>query len=81
MAERKDGIRRMKAGCRRAEVQRQMVIAQIMEVNMLLTQLRDAMNVADRCGRGIVVLGPQTAKRMERNLEDLEKRFLVGLVK
>lgn len=66
---------------RRAEVQRQMVIAQIMEVNMLLTQLRDAMNVADRCGRGIVVLGPQTAKRMERNLEDLEKRFLVGLVK
>ena len=65
---------------KRAEVQRQMAIRQIAEVNRLITQLKDAMDVADMCGAGIVVLGKPTAARVARNLEDFEKRFLVGQI-
>lgn len=65
---------------RRAEVQRQMTIRQIAEVNKLLTQLRDAIDVADMLEKGIVVIGRPTAMRIVRNLEDFEKRFLVGRI-
>ena len=65
---------------KRAEVQRQMTIRQIAEVNRLLTQLRDAIDVADMLEKGIVVIGKPTAARIVRNLEDFEKRFLVGRI-
>lgn len=65
---------------KRAEVQRQMTIRQIAEINRLKTQLRDAMDVADMCGAGIVVIAKPTAARVVRNLEDFEKRFLVGQI-
>ena len=65
---------------RRAEVQRQMTIRQIAEVNKLLTQLHDAIDVADMLEKGIVVIGRPTAMRIVRNLEDFEKRFLVGRI-
>ena len=64
----------------RAEVQRKMVIRQITEVNRLITQLRDAIDVADMCEAGIVVISRNTVVKTVRNLEDLEKRFLVGLI-
>lgn len=65
---------------KRKEVQRQLVIRQIAEVNQLITQLKDAVNVADMLEKGIVVISRQTAARAARNLEDLEKRFLVGQI-
>ena len=65
---------------RRAEVQRDMTIRQIAEVNKLITQLRDAIHVADQCGCGLAVIARPTAVKVVRNLEDLEKRFLVGLI-
>ena len=65
---------------KRAEVQRQMSINQIREVNRLITQLRDAIHVADQCGCGLAVIARTTAVQVVRNLEDLEKRFLVGLI-
>lgn len=66
---------------RRAEIQQQMVVGQIAEVNKLITQLRDAVKVADMCEKGIVIVGKATAMRTVRNLEDFERRFLVGLIK
>ena len=57
-----------------------MTIRQIAEVNKLITQLRDAIHVADQCGCGLAVIARPTAVQVVRNLEDLEKRFLVGLI-
>lgn len=65
---------------KRAEVQRQMTIRQIAELNRLITQLRDAVKVSEMCETGIVVISRTTATKAARNLEDLEKRFLVGLI-
>ena len=64
---------------RRAEVQRKMAERQIAEVSMLITQLRDAEDVAERCGSGIAVLSKGTVSKAAKNLEDLQKRFLKGL--
>lgn len=66
---------------RRAEVQRKMAERQIAEVSMLITQLRDAVDVAERCRAGIAVVSAGTASRAARNLEDLRTRFLVGLAR
>lgn len=66
---------------KRAEVQRDMTIRQIAEVDRLITQIRDAMDVAELCETSIVVIGWNTAAKTARNLEDLKKRFLMGLVK
>ena len=65
---------------KRAEIQRKLVIRQISEVNRIITQLRDAVDVADMLEKGIVVISRQTAKQAARELEDLEKRFLVGMI-
>lgn len=65
---------------KRKEVQRQMVVRQIAEVNQLITQLTDAVTVADMLEKGIIVISRQTAARAVRNLEDLEKRYLVGQI-
>ena len=64
---------------RRAEVQRKMAQRQIAEVSRLIIQLRDAVDVAERCRAGIAVVTAGTAARAARNLEDLQKRFLSGL--
>ena len=64
---------------RRAEIQRSMTIRQIAEVDRLITQIRDAMDVAELCETSIVVIGWNTAAKTTRNLEDLKKRFLMGL--
>ena len=66
---------------RRAEVQRKMAERQITEVSTLIMQLRDAVDVAERCRAGIAVVSAGTAARAARNLEDLRKRFLVGLAR
>lgn len=65
---------------KRKEVQRQMVVRQIAEVNQLITQLTDAVTVADMLEKGIIVISRQTAARAVRNLEDLVKRYLVGQI-
>ena len=64
---------------RRAEVQRKMAQRQMAEVGRLIIQLRDAVDVAERCRAGIAVVTAGTAARAARNLEDLQKRFLSGL--
>ena len=64
---------------RRAEVQKQMAEMQLEEVSRLIVQLRDAVDVAERCKAGIAVISSGTAARAARNLEDLRKRFLTGL--
>lgn len=64
---------------RRAEVQRQMAKRQITEVETLIIQLRDAVKVSEMCRAGIAVVSAGTAARAARNLEDLQKRFLMGL--
>ena len=64
---------------RRAEVQRKMAQRQMAEVSRLIIQLRDAVDVAERCRAGIAVVTAGTAARAARNLEDLQKRFLPGL--
>ena len=64
---------------RRAEVQRKMAQRQMAEVSRLIIQLRDAVDVAERCRAGIAVVTAGTAARAARNLEDLQKRFLSGL--
>ena len=64
---------------RREEFQRKMAQRQMAEVSRLIIQLRDAVDVAERCRAGIAVVTPGTAARAARNLEDLQKRFLSGL--
>ena len=64
---------------RRAEVQKQLAQQQLAEVRKLITQMRDAVDVADRCNSGIAVISAGTAAKAVRNLEDLQKRFLTGL--
>lgn len=66
---------------RRAETQQQLLMLQIAEINRLTVQLKDAIDVADLCERGLVVIGRPTAVRVLRNMEDLKKRFLVGMIK
>ena len=66
---------------RRAEVQRKMAERQITEVSQLIIQLKDAVDVAERCRAGIAIVSAGTAARAARNLEDLRKRFLVGLAR
>ena len=63
----------------REDVQRQMVKRQIGEVDMLITQLRDAATVSELCETELAVISRTTAARAARNLEDLQKRFLTGL--
>ena len=65
---------------RRAEVQRKMLVNQIAEVNRLITQIGDALDVAEICEKRIVVIGTTTAARALRNLEDLNKRYLMGRI-
>jgi len=65
---------------RRAEVQRKLVIAQIQEINWTITQIQDAMTVSEQCESPVVVMGRPAAMRAIRNLQDLEKRFLVGMI-
>jgi len=64
---------------RRAEVQRKLAKQQMAEVNRLIIQMRDAVDVAERCQKGIAVVSYGTAKLAVKNLEDLQKRFLTGL--
>lgn len=65
---------------RRAEVQRKMVLEQIQEINRTITQLQDAMEVSEICESAVVVLSRPATKRAIRNLQDFEKRFLVGML-
>ena len=65
---------------RRAEVQRKMVIEQIREINRTITQMQDAMDVSDMCDSAVVVLSRPATMRAIRNLQDFEKRFLVGMI-
>lgn len=65
---------------RRAEVQRKMTVAQIQEINRTITQLQDAMDVSDMCDSAVVVLSRPATMRAIRNLQDFEKRFLVGMI-
>ena len=65
---------------RRAEVQRKMIVEQIQEINRTITQMQDAMDVSDMCGSAVVVLSRPATKRAIRNLQDFEKRFLVGMI-
>ena len=65
---------------RRAEVQRKMIVEQIKEINRTITQLQDAMDVSDMCDSAVVVLSRPATMRAIRNLQDLEKRFLVGMI-
>ena len=65
---------------RRAEVQRKMIVAQIKEINRTITQLQDAMDVSDMCDSAVVVLSRPATMRAIRNLQDFEKRFLVGMI-
>ena len=66
---------------RRADVQRKMAERQITEVSQLIIQLKDAVDVAERCRAGIAGVSAGTAARAARNLEDLRKRFLVGMIR
>ena len=65
---------------RRAEVQRKMVLEQIQEINRTITQLQDAMEVSEICESAVVVLSRPATKRAIRNLQDFQKRFLVGML-
>lgn len=65
---------------RRAEVQRKMIVAQIQEINRTITQLQDAMDASDMCDSAVVVLSRPATMRAIRNLQDFEKRFLVGMI-
>ena len=65
---------------RRAEVQRKMTVAQIQEINRTITQMQDAMDVSDMCDSAVVVLSRPATMRAIRNLQDFEKRFLVGMI-
>ena len=65
---------------RRAEVQRKMTVEQIREINQTITQLQDAMDVSDMCDSAVVVLSRPATMRAIRNLQDFEKRFLVGMI-
>lgn len=65
---------------KRAEVQRQMTIRQIAEVNDLIMQLRGEIKEARQLERQFVFIRVPTASLAMRNLEDLKKRFLEGLV-
>lgn len=65
---------------RRAEVQRKMTVEQIREINRTITQLQDAMDVSDMCDSAVVVLSRPATMRAIRNLQDFEKRFLVGMI-
>lgn len=63
---------------RRTEVQRQLVISQIQEINRVITQLKDAIDVSVMCDAAAVVISRPAASRAIRNLEDFERRYLVG---
>ena len=65
---------------RRAEIQRQMAVNQIREINKVVQQLQDMLDVAVMCDSAVVVISRPTAKRAIRNLQDFEKRYLVGQI-
>ena len=65
---------------RRAEMQKKMVVRQVQEINKVVQQLQDALDVAEMCNAAIVVIGRPAATRAIRNLQDFEKRFLVGQI-
>ena len=65
---------------RREQIQRQMTVNQIREINKVVQQLQDALDVAEMCNAAIVVIGRPAATRAIRNLQDFEKRFLVGQI-
>ena len=64
----------------RAEVQRQLAEEHINEVIYLRRMMQSAvLNAEIRMGNSVQV-DLQTAKRVIRNLEDLQKRFLEGTI-
>ena len=65
---------------RREQIQRQMTVNQIREINRVVQQLQDAVNVAVMCDAAVVVISRPAATRAIRNLQDFEKRYLVGQI-
>lgn len=65
---------------RREQIQKEMVIRQVQEINKVIQQLQDMVEFADKCNAMLVVISRPTAKRAIRNLEDFEKRYLVGQI-
>ena len=65
---------------RREEIQKQMVVRQVQEINKVVQQLQDALDVSLMCDSAVVVIGRPAATRAIRNLQDFEKRFLVGQI-
>ena len=46
----------------------------------MLQQLQDAVDVAVMCDAAVVVISRPAATRAIRNLQDFEKRYLVGQI-
>ena len=65
---------------RREQIQKEMVVRQVQEINRVLQQLHDAVDVAVMCDAAVVVISRPAATRAIRNLEDFEKRYLVGQI-
>ncbi len=65
---------------RREQIQKEMVVRQVQEIDRVLQQLQDALDVAVRCNAAVVVISRPAATRAIRNLENFEKRYLVGQI-
>ena len=65
---------------RREQIQRQMTVNQIREINKVVQQLQDALDVSVMCDAAVVVISRPAAARAVRNLQDFEKRYLVGQI-
>lgn len=67
-------------GNRREQIQKEMVVRQVQEIDRVLQQLQDAVDVAEMCNAAAVVISRPAAARAIRNLQDFEKRYLVGQI-